>query len=154
MAARYDTNYLAFLITKRLREIPGLETRVIHFKDADLESKFESSLAKSGDTAVIVRAVDGKNNSTDHKTARFSSNFTVTIFRVPLLQVGSRKVTEADLEQAAKDADTFIRTIIDQINGWWPDQIKHNGTRKIEVTEVGRSEEGEHDITRLLAQAL
>ena len=133
---------IAFAMKNRLEEVPELKGKVVVFRRADIESQFETRMGKTRGRCVVIRLIRGKNTSPNKLKARFAGTYTVTLFTVPLL-------TQKDGE----DADDLMQAIIDQLHGWWPDNVPSNGTIWCNTDSLTFPEDPAYDIASLLVEA-
>lgn len=128
-------------IVTRLEEIPELAGRVILYRRSSIESEFERRSQKGSGKAVIVRLINGDNESEDKRTARYSGTISVTLFTIPTLTQGD-----------AKEADELVNDIIGKLHGWWPDTVPSNGIIWLQCGALTFPDDAEYDVSNLIVK--
>lgn len=121
----------------RLEEIEELAGKVVVYRHYDIESQFETRMAKAGGKCAVIRMISAKNDS-KHKKSMFSALITVTLFTVPLL-------TQSDL----KNADALIAEIEGKLNDWWPVSLPSNLVMSLKSGDISFPNDPEYDVTAI-----
>ncbi len=104
---------IALAMKDRIEEIADLKGNVVVYHLKNIESEFDSRMARAKGKAVIIRLLSATNVSRHQRTCRLSGAYTVTLFIHPALT-----------PQDVLEADILMDAIREKIQGWWPADIE------------------------------
>lgn len=133
---------IALAIKDRLEEVEALKGSVVVYHRKNIASEFEMRMKKVKGMAVIIRLINGKNQTRGKINPRFAGNYTVSVFREPALT-----------KQDAESEDLLIEQIAAQLHGWWPDSIPSNGMIYVDTDAINFPDDPDYDVSVLTLQA-